>query len=34
VIQHGLGTNITSLWLAGAFGPAPNFRFEFKLEDA
>lgn len=32
VIQHGLGTNTTSLWFAGALGPAPNFRFEFKLQ--
>lgn len=31
VLQHGLGTNTTNLWLAGALGPAPNFRFEFKL---
>lgn len=31
VVQHFLGTNATSLWLAGALGPAPSFRFEFKL---
>ncbi len=31
VVQHGLGTNTTSLWLVGALGPAPNFRFEFHL---
>lgn len=31
VVQHSLGTNTTRLWLAGALGPAPNFRFEFRL---
>lgn len=31
VVQHGAGTNTTSLWLGGALGAAPNFRFEFKL---
>jgi hypothetical protein len=32
VIQHGLGTNTTNLWLGGVLGPAPNFRFEFRLQ--
>ncbi len=31
VVQHGLGTNTTSLWLGGALGPAPSFRFDFRL---
>lgn len=32
VVQHFLGTNSTNLWLAGALGPAPSFRFEFRLK--
>lgn len=31
VLQHGLGTNTTDLWLGGVLGSAPNFRFEFRL---
>jgi hypothetical protein len=32
VFQHGNGTNTTALGPGGALGPAPNFRFEFRLD--